>query len=199
MKQDIIPAQAEPLVTLHEGKLVTNTIIIAEKFDKPHSDVLKTVRTVVDDCPAQFGEGNFSLTSYYDNQGKQRPMYELTEKAFALVAMGFNGERFMAWKIAFLEEFERRGRELHARETALTQAARVELLKANPLWKAIARYKGLGLNQVEIARLTGHGKEAIRKHTRRMEACGVLQPPPNLARMQQLALPLTMNGVKHVH
>lgn len=197
--KNLTPAQADQLVTLHDGRPVTNTLIISEKFDRPHGDVLRAVRAIVTDCPVDFGRSNFAESSYYNQQGKQQPMYELSEKAFALIAMGFVGPRFVEWKIAFLNEFERRGKELHAREIALTQAARVELLRANPLWKAISRYRGMGLNKFEIARLTGYGKETIRKHLRRMEACGVIAAPPNLAKMQQLALPLMMKGGNHVH
>ena len=184
------PAHADSLVSLHGDRPVTNSLIIAEKFDRPHDSVLKAIRAVMADCPSDFNLVNFNENQYYDQKGRAQPLYELTEKAFALVAMGFVGPRFIEWKIAFLDEFERRGVELTARDAALSAAARAELLKANPLWAAIARYAGLGLNQVEIARLTGHGREAVRKNRRRMEACGLIAPPANLAAMQQLALPL---------
>ena len=187
---NITKAQADSLVTLHDGIAVTNTIIIAEHFGKEHKHVLEAVRALIGDCPLEFHRSNFRPREYYDSRGQAQPMYELTEKGFAMLAMGFVGPRFVAWKIAFLEEFERRGRELMQRDIALSAAARVELLRANPLWAAIARYKGMGLTNGEVARLTGHGKDSVRKNLRRMEACGVIAPPPNLAAMQQLELPL---------
>lgn len=71
--------------------------------------------------------------------------------------------------------------------TELSAAVRRELLACNPTWAKIARYKGMGLRQHEIARLIGAGKGTVRKHTRRMEACGLLVPPANLPALQQQA------------
>lgn len=127
MNQVSNPAQADTLVTLHGGRPVTNTLVIADKFGKQHKDILKAVSAIMADCPEEFSQRNFAPATYPDAQGKPRPMYELTEKAFALVAMGFTGQRFTVWKIAFLEEFERRGRELSGH--MLPRPGQVEALR----------------------------------------------------------------------
>lgn len=195
----LIPAQADQLVSLTGDHPTTNTLIIAEHFGKEHKHVMRDVRELLEECGEEFGRSNFGQSSYYNDQGKKQPMYEVTRDGFMLLAMGFTGANATRLKIAFIGEFNRMEAALHIRETALITAARTELLRANPLWKAIARYADMGLTAAEIARLTGYGKETLRRTRRRMEACGVLQPPANLAKMQQLALPLVMKGVKHVH
>ena len=63
-----------------------------------------------------------------------------------------------------------------------------ELLKSRPLWLDIKRYKALGLNHAEIAKLTERAASTVRKHVRDMERCGLLTPPKSLAQQQQMAL-----------
>ncbi|PID59331.1 hypothetical protein CSB45_00930 [candidate division KSB3 bacterium] len=78
-----------------------------------------------------------------------------------------------------IAEAERKGYLEARRENA------AELLAARPLWQKIARYKGMGLYNAEIGRLTGLSKETVRKHLRRMENCGIIEPPANLHQLQQ--------------
>ena len=74
--------------------------------------------------------------------------------------------------------------------------AKDELLKAKPLWAKIARYVGMGLSDAEIGLLLSRDPATIGKHRRRMEACGIIKPPANLARMQQMGLRLIGGGVR---
>lgn len=65
-----------------------------------------------------------------------------------------------------------------------------ELLRANPMWRDIYRYKKLGLTHKEIGLLCKRDKSTIRDHVRRMEKCGLLKAPANLAKLQ--------SGAKHL-
>lgn len=65
-----------------------------------------------------------------------------------------------------------------ARVTALAE----ELLAARPIWRAVIRYRALGLQTGEIARLVGQGRETTRCTLRRLEALGLL-PTPAQARL----------------
>lgn len=66
-------------------------------------------------------------------------------------------------------------------------AMRKELLDRSPLWRKMLRYKGLGLNDHEIALLVDREVSVVRKHVRRMEACGLLMPPNDLPQLQSYA------------
>ncbi len=75
-----------------------------------------------------------------------------------------------------------------ARRQAALEARKelaAELLAARPLWKKIARYKEMGLHNAEIGRLTNLSKHTVRKHLRKMESCGIIEPPVNLRQLQQ--------------
>ncbi len=89
---------------------------------------------------------------------------------------------FRQWVLDVLENQRQMPLDIHA----LQQAA----MAANPQWRKIARYKGMGLNHREIARLIGRADSTVRRHVRKMEQCGLIAPPKNLPKMQQLALNL---------
>ena len=191
------------IVTIQGDQPTTNTLIIAEHFGKSHKNILRDIRALIDDCPKEFGQLNFEPTPYYDAQGKQRTMYSLTRDGFMLLSMGFTGANATRLKIAFIEEFNRMEAALHQPtprpgqvEEVKAGRAREELLKAKPLWGRIAKYLGMGLSGAEIALLLKHNASTIRKHRRRMEACGILTPPANLARMRELGFTLLAGGAK---
>lgn len=94
-----------PTVTLVDGQLRVSSLDIAEKFGKPHGDVLKIIRRITSDLPLEFGQGNFSESSYLNDQGKEQPCYHLTRDGFSLLAMGFTGKKALAWKVKYIEAF----------------------------------------------------------------------------------------------
>lgn len=129
---------ANNLVTLQDSVPTTTSLIVAEAFDKPHYDVLKSIRTRIDDmgaCISKFTEGKspssnegttdglnhlkteavaetntsdyFVESSYVDSTGRTLPMYIVTEEGFALLAMGFTGQKALEFQIRFLNEFKR--------------------------------------------------------------------------------------------
>jgi len=71
------------LVTVNNGVASTNSLLIAELFDRPHDNVLKSL----DKLSTAVG---FNASAYIDNSGKPNRMYVLTERQ-ALIAMPFIG------------------------------------------------------------------------------------------------------------
>lgn len=97
------------------ANLRTTSRIIAEKFGKPHKNILRIIEQVIEQAPEAFGRLNFEPTSYLDSRGKKQPMYELTRQGFMLVVMGLTGTEALAWKIRFLEAFDLMEAELRRR------------------------------------------------------------------------------------
>ena len=191
------------IVTIQGDHPTTNTLIIAEHFGKSHKDILRDLRLLIADCDEDFNERNFAPIKYIDSRGREKPMYSLSRDGFMLLSMGFTGANATRLKIAFIEEFNRMEAALHhplqrPGQVNELQASRAkdELLKAKPLWAKIARYVGMGLSGAEIGLLLNRDPATIGKHRRRMEACGIIKPPANLARMQQMGLRLIGGGVR---
>lgn len=181
----------EPLVRVSGGdRLITTSLAVSQHFGKKHLHVLEAIRNL--DCTQEFNESNFRSITYTDGRGRQKPAYEITRDGFMFLCMGFTGKAAARWKERYITAFNALEQSLHDNAGNIAQM-QGELLKSRPLWKAIKRYKALGLNHVEIGKLVNRDKTTVREHVRKMEACGILQPPKNLARLQQMAFDFLPN------
>lgn len=144
---DLIPA-----VTIVDGQPMTTSLDVAEKFDKPHKDVLAAIRKLIEDLPKDFIERNFALSEYTDPTGRKLPMYYLTRDAFSLLAMGFTGKAALAWKVRYIEAFN--GMEAELLKTTKKRLERNGARKIGERKKAIPETH---------ATLGGEGIEAIKK------------------------------------
>ncbi|ENS0909577.1 Rha family transcriptional regulator, partial [Escherichia coli] len=101
---------SHPDVTIENGRAVTTSVAIAEFFRKMHKDVLKKIDNL--ECSQKFSERNFAPAEYIDEQGKKRPMYQITKNGFVFLVMGFTGKKAAAFKEAYIAEFDRMEAEL---------------------------------------------------------------------------------------
>lgn len=75
---------------IHETDKMSS-LEIADLTGKPHSDLLKAIRTM-ESAWEKISGGKFSLAEYTDAQGKSRPCYELTKTECLYIATKFNDE-----------------------------------------------------------------------------------------------------------
>lgn len=83
------------------GNPITTSLIVSEKFEKQHKDVLESIRNFV----AEKSAAKFFKETTYKNRGKKYPMYEMDRDGFSLLVMGFTGEKALKWKIRYMEAF----------------------------------------------------------------------------------------------
>ena len=135
-----------------------------------------------------FSEKSRENTGLFSRGRPEKGYYITTDmaKELCMLERSEKGRQFRRYFIAREREAIEKGRHL--------QAMAAELLPHRPLWRQIKRYVELGLTNVEIGKLCGCHRDRVRKHRRRMEACGLIEPPANLARMQQQALRLPHPG-----
>ncbi len=97
------------LVEVHGKKLTTTSLIIAEKFDKRHADVLRAIDSVLTQVSDIFGKRNFALTEYVQKNNLGIPvsyrMYQITKDGFMFLVMGFTGKLAAQIKEAFIAAF----------------------------------------------------------------------------------------------
>lgn len=105
MSQSTLLDLPSPTVALYEDRPATTSREVAKFFGKPHDDVLKSIRRLIDATPENFRLGNFSESSYINEQGKEQPMFILYRDGLMLLIMGYTGKKAMAIKLAFLEAF----------------------------------------------------------------------------------------------
>lgn len=138
-----------PVLTVVDGHAAATSLDIARHFDKLHKDVLRAIRELVEQLPPE-RERNFEQT-LYDVPGpngavRQEPAYRITRDGFTLLAMGFTGERALAFKLAYIDAFNAMERELQAAATPNAMIGRATGLPSKQLcilqdqsWKLIQR------------------------------------------------------------
>lgn len=92
----------------NEEKLTTTSLMVAEKFEKNHKDVLESIRNLV----AENSAAKLFTESEYLNRGKKYPMFIMDKDGFSLLAMGFTGEKALKWKLDYIKAFNIMEKEL---------------------------------------------------------------------------------------
>ncbi len=93
------------IVFVNDNQAFTDSRIIAEVFQKGHDKVLRDIRSLK--CSDAFRLANFGEAEYVNGQSRKMPMYVLTFNGFAVLAMGYTGEKAMQFKELYIEEFDR--------------------------------------------------------------------------------------------
>lgn len=106
------------LVFIENGRAVTDSLTVAEVFEKAHDKVLRDIRGL--GCSDEFRLSNFGESVYVNGQGREMPKYLITEKGFTLLAMGYTGQKAMEFKERYIAEFDRMRQQLQNRVPTLT-------------------------------------------------------------------------------
>ena len=91
------------VVHTHNGTPATNSLVIADRFKKRHTHVLRAISQL--ECSPEFTETNFGLSEYTDESGKKNKYFIITRDGFMFLAMGFTGKEAAQWKERFITAF----------------------------------------------------------------------------------------------
>lgn len=99
-------------VFIEGNQVVTDSLTMAQMFGKEHKNVIRDIeiqlKKMIEADETEWGQLNFEPTQYQHYQNKQwYPKFNLTEDAFAIVAMSYITPEAMKMKIKFLQEFKR--------------------------------------------------------------------------------------------
>ncbi|GAB6470745.1 phage regulatory protein [Bacillus cereus] len=99
-------------VFTERNQVVTDSLTMAQMFGKEHKNVIRDIEVQLEKLTeaneTEWGRLNFEPTQYQHYQNKQwYPKFNLTEDAFAIVAMSYITPEAMKMKIKFLQEFKR--------------------------------------------------------------------------------------------
>lgn len=93
------------LVYMKNGEAVCDSLQVAEKFSKRHSDVIRAIENLIANDSTQNCVQCFKRMGYKDDTGKSNKMYRMNRDGFTILAMGFTGKRAMEWKWAYIKAF----------------------------------------------------------------------------------------------
>ncbi len=95
----------EDLVLIKNNKAVCTSLQIAEKFERKHKNVIKSIENLLEMDSAQKLAQWFSKSKYKDSSGKENPIYYMNRDGFTVLVMGFNGKKALEWKIKYINAF----------------------------------------------------------------------------------------------
>lgn len=87
------------------GKILASSREVAERFEKEHAKVKRSVKTLEKDA-ANFGV-MFTLSFYEDSYGRKQEEYLMDRDGFSLLVMGFTGKKALEWKLKYIEAFNK--------------------------------------------------------------------------------------------
>ena len=93
------------LVYLNKNEAVCDSLLVAEKFEKQHKNVIRAIEKTITDSPAQNCARCFRKATYKDEQGKPRPMYYMNRDGFTFLVMSFTGKKANEWKWKYINAF----------------------------------------------------------------------------------------------
>lgn len=122
------------------GQALTTSLMVAKKFGKEHCDVLKAIRNIFTTAQKSLFVENQQLTKMFvlveteqpmpvGGGVKKVPMYVMNRDGFTLLAMGFTGEKALAFKLEYIKAF-------NAMEQLISQAATPSYQIVDPIKRA---------------------------------------------------------------
>ncbi len=114
-----------PVVSLVDGHAVTTSTEVARVFGKRHDLVLRDIRNLAAQLPdadrlLNFAETVETRANPSGGAPIESPAYRLTRDGFTLLAMGFTGKRALAFKLAYIDAFNKMEADLKAKPNSNT-------------------------------------------------------------------------------
>lgn len=163
------------LVNIEGEQVFTTSLKVAEYFGKRHGNVLRTVESLFSQLKIElanvpsfelvenFSQRNFASAEYLDAQKKPRQMYKISHDGFAILAMGFTGQKALEWKIKFLNAFREMETQLQERNNRWIKV----IDQIRPSLRPVVEGTEQNLTRAQIAERIGKGVGSVTYYRRR--------------------------------
>lgn len=108
----------EDLVLIKNNKAVCDSLIVADKFKKRHDNVVRDIRNLLKNEEIK-NRKLFIQSEYTDTKGRAYEKYLMNRKGFTILAMGFNGDEALHWKLLYSDAFDKMEEILKERSSKL--------------------------------------------------------------------------------
>jgi Rha family phage regulatory protein len=100
-----------------DNKVVVSSRRVAMVYEKEHRDVLRAIRTIIEQVPEALR--NFTQSSYTNEQGREMPEYIMDRQGFSMLVMGFTGAKAREFTYRYTQAFEHMAAQLTQPRTSL--------------------------------------------------------------------------------
>lgn len=107
------------LVFLKNEEALTDSLLVAEMFEKRHDRVLRAIDTLIETLPKNGERKMFILSRRKADDGQFHRMYYMNRDGFSLLVMGFTGKKALEWKLKYIEAFNMMEKVVMERQTAV--------------------------------------------------------------------------------
>lgn len=158
------------LVTIRNGHTETDSLKVAERFQKAHRNVTRDIENLITEVEKLGGDAlNFERISYRDSMNRERKMYRMDRLAFSVLANRFTGTKALAWQLDYHRQFEQMERQLVAQRERESNA----LFQLRPKWQPIVAHPEF--KRAQLICITGHrSPNSITACRRRMRQVGLI-------------------------
>jgi len=112
------------------GLILVSSREIAERFEKQHKHILDKISLLILEInSAEKSAQYFFETKYADLSGKSNKEYLLNRDGFSLLVMGFTGNRALAWKLKYINAFNRMEEEIRKQSSLLPKTYKEALIQ----------------------------------------------------------------------
>lgn len=106
------------LVYLKNEQALTDSLTVAELFEKRHKHVLEKIEKILNDS-AENSAQCFHKTRYKDTSGKWNTKYLMNRDGFTFLVMGFTGKKANEWKWKYIDAFNKLEKVVMERQTSV--------------------------------------------------------------------------------
>lgn len=106
------------IVYLKNDQALTDSLTVAEMFEKRHDHVLVKIEKILTDSPENSGQC-FLKTKYKDASGKWNTKYLMNRDGFTFLAMGFTGKKADEWKWKYINAFNAMEKIITEKQTSI--------------------------------------------------------------------------------
>ncbi len=119
------------LVYANGAVALTNSILVAKKFEKDHQHILRDIRNLMEGVSKIGDTPMFEETTYIHPQnGQEYPMFIMNRDGFTLLAMGFTGDKALRFKLDYIDAFNKMEAELKSTKPLTQGQVLVQMAQA---------------------------------------------------------------------
>jgi len=116
----------------------------------------------------------FFVGDYYkDGRGRLKPMWQISRDGFALLAMGFTGEKALKWKLNYINAFNQMESILTEQKDQRLASIKQGLFTKHSQWQETKDLREFGFSTKEISIMQGKHQTNVQKMLSRIRKAGI--------------------------